>query len=582
MKFRIQFLINMSIAGIALLVMGGCTGENEPADGGGTATGNGNGTPVALTIRATASGFQNPQQDGQQPDAPQTRATENGNVTEFGADDAIGIFAIKSKNIVDEVSNVKLTYSKAANGTGSWASPNGIALYYYEGVSYIAYYPYKEGITIDASQTTEQIITSLTANDKLQPVADQDDASKYTACDLMTAAGSPAEGGTSARKVLILNFTHRFTQLILRPKVRVLCKAPADGGFTYRSGATGGVLDDNANSVTLNGVTACRMSDGSVRAIVKPASSATTLKGSYKTLIGTDTKTIGYESASIGSFDAGCCYTVAVVAPFTDTSRGEVERVLAPGDFVFHGTSGIEVYPGDGTLTSGKIPDYASAVGIVVTCDPARLTDDECNGQNWNHAYVMGLEYTSTGGLTWGPDKAEPAIPLTPYDSNAKNNMNGYAETRKMLEAHKSDLSSYGAFYSIDNYRNLHPVPDGINRSPWFIGSCGQWFDVMVNLCGRSPETFRDNTTVSWIDNSYGTYGIGMWETINRQLSKAGKTLPFTSDNLTGVLLLCSSQADDSNNWDARWHLSGAYVSLGINGNKAYYKTAMVRPFFAF
>lgn len=577
MKFIKQFLISMTVTGIVLSVIGGCTDGNEVM--GGSETDNGGGTRTALTIRATASSFQNPQQGGRRPDVLHTRATENGNITEFATDDAIGIFAIRNNAIVDEISNIKLMYSKAADGTGNWTSPNNITLYYYKDASYIAYYPYKEGITIDASETAEQIIASLAEHADLQPVSDQNDAAKYTACDLMIASGKATDDGTSIRKALTLNFTHQFTQLILIPKVRVLCKAPTDGGFTYRNGATGGILDNKTNSVTLNSVTACRMGDGSFRAIVKPASSTGTLKGSYKTQIGTDTKTVGYESASIGSFDAGCCYTVAVVTPFTDTSRGEVERALAPGDFVFHGTSGIEVYPGDGTLTGGKIPDYTSAVGIVVTCDPARLTDDECNYQNWKHAYVMGLEYTSANGLSWGPDKAEPAIPLTPYDSNAKNNMNGYTETKKMLEAHISDLSSYGAFNSINNYRNTHPVPDGINRSPWFIGSCGQWFDVMMNLCGRSPETFRDNTTVSWIDNSYGT---GMWESINRQLSKTGKPLTFTSDYSTGVLILCSSQADDSNNWDARWRLSGAQVSLGVNGNKAYYNTARVRPFFAF
>lgn len=311
---------------------------------------------------------------------------------------------------------------------------------------------------------------------------------------------------------------------------------------------------------------------------MKPANTGATLSGNYHTLKDTENKTVNYTGSYSSIFTGGYCYTITVKAPFA--ASGEEERPLAPGDFVFHGTGGIEVYPGDGPLTDGKIPNYTDAVGIVVTCDKSRLTDAGCkdeNGNEWNHAYVMGLEYTSTGGLTWGLAKAEPAIPLTLYDSNAKNNMNGYTETKKMLEAHTSDLSSYGAFNSINSYRNTHSVPDGVKRSPWFIPSCGQWFDVMVNLCGRSPETFRDNTTVSWIDESYGTK---MWETINRQLSRIGKPLSFTSDKSTGVLLLCSSQADDANCWDARWRLSGAQVSLGVNGNKAYYSSARIRPFF--
>ncbi len=40
-------------------------------------------------------------------------------------------------------------------------SPAGTSLYWNEGMDYIAYYPYKEGVTIDTGKTTDEIMTSL-------------------------------------------------------------------------------------------------------------------------------------------------------------------------------------------------------------------------------------------------------------------------------------------------------------------------------------------------------------------------------------------------------------------------------------
>ncbi|MCD8182859.1 MAG: fimbrillin family protein [Bacteroides sp.] len=191
--------------------------------------------PIPLTIRATAEDFGNlPQAE-----APLTRVpTEDGNTTVFRTGDAIGIFALKDGAIVDGINNTKLTYNNAS-GTDSWETPTGTALYYYEGVSYIAYYPYKDNIAIDATQGTDAIIASLLDNSDLQPATDQSntDGSGYTGSDLMTAFGTPPAGSTASEKILTLEFNISFSLLVLVPRVFVQCTAPANGGFVYRSGA---------------------------------------------------------------------------------------------------------------------------------------------------------------------------------------------------------------------------------------------------------------------------------------------------------------------------------------------------------
>lgn len=186
----------------------------------------------------------------------------------------------------------------------------------------------------------------------------------------------------------------------------------------------------------MNGVAAYKMSDGTYRAIVKPSTEARTLNGSYKTK---DDRTINYEGNSYPTvLAAGNCYTLNVDSPLP--GDGSTERALAPGDFVFQNETEarIEIYPGDGPLTEDgntKIPDYANAVGVVVTCDPARLTDAECNKQHWNHAYVMGLTKASTGN-SWGMTGTNQDF-LTDYTTeNGADNMNGYTETELMVTKH--------------------------------------------------------------------------------------------------------------------------------------------------
>lgn len=145
-----------------LLVIGGaCTHENDPEDGKRT-----NQTP--LIVKATASNFN----ISPYPASPFARTPlEDGAETQFSAGDAIGIFAVKNNAIADAVNNIKLTYKKTGIDTGEWIPSAGTSLYWNEGMDYIAYYPYKEGVTIDTGKTIDEIMTSLVDNEKLKPGA---------------------------------------------------------------------------------------------------------------------------------------------------------------------------------------------------------------------------------------------------------------------------------------------------------------------------------------------------------------------------------------------------------------------------
>lgn len=139
---------------------------------------------------------------------------------------------------------------------------------------------------------------------------------------------------------------------------------------------------------------------------------------------------------------------------------------------------------------NGKIYDYQNAIGMVITCDSKKMTDVKCNENGWTHAYVMGFENLGTG--RWGGmERIEEGITPMTKDDEIEKNMNGYSETEQMLKNYTANVQgSYSAFESIRKYRDSNKIPDGLNRSPWFVPSIGQWFDMLVNICGKSPRDF--------------------------------------------------------------------------------------------
>ena len=94
-------------------------------------------------------------------------------------------------------------------------------------------------------------------------------------------------------------------------------------------------------------------------------------------------------------------------------------------------------------------------------------------------------------------------------------------------------------------------MPDGIERSPWFLPSIGQWFDVLVNICGRSPENFQHNTGNGLQDEKWGQETL---DKLEGQLSKVGKSLPQFNVNYR-LGFSCSSQYDKDRSWMLLWHI---------------------------
>lgn len=580
MKRYMKFFTGIVFWGI-LLVCSACTDEYEANNGGMKECCEG----VPFTVRAIVADFEELSNAGKS--STRTSVRDEHFKMEFVDGDSIGVFAIKDGAIMDNIDNAKLVYNMSS---GSWNPVGNGTLYWYDGVSYVAYYPYRKNITIDLSKGMDGAIASLTGNEKLQPAKDQSTTEKHIVSDLLVATGVPAIDNSSGI-ILNLLFQHQFALLVLQPQVYVGCFAPEKAGFVYHMESRVLGTDSAAINVSLNGITPYQIDSLKYCAIVPPQANAR-VTGNYMTTDGRDDTNIkiNYSGSSI-SFTSGKCYTLKVISPVP--GKGSIERKLYPGDFVFQNEidKRIEVHPGNGKLEEdGKIYDYENAIGMVITCDPERMTDERCNKKEWNHAYVMMLDSLKEGN--WGPmdlieadiDTISIADVKSKHDfSRIKNNMNGYSETLQMLANHEGDasfVSDCRAFYLVKTYNNSNKVPDGIERSPWFLPSIGQWFDVLVNICGKFPENFRHNTGNGLQDEKWGQETL---DKLEGQLSKVGKSLPQFNVNYR-LGFSCSSQYDKDRSWMLLWHIDDPLYKWERVCLQGYNKTSAwhVRPFFAF
>lgn len=578
----------------ALFALAACTSDVDIENAGN----NNSGIPVGtrLTLRATASDFNAPTPSGS--DASTRTPVMEGTSTKFQPGDAIGLFCVRRPAtgvdyISADICNLKMTYTETADGIGSWEAPtvDSAPLVYTDAVTYFAYYPYKDALTT-ANVSNEQTIRDwLKANNTLP--TDMLTLDVLAANDLMTATALPSHADDD-RGALALNFKHEYALLVVRPMGTNCQCVPPTGVTAYsyhpEAKSDGWGIDRNVVQVggedfkmKINGRKACEMSDGTYRILAQPTTTSSQINCDYVTMDNNPgmLPVVASGSSHSDGFKANTCYTLEV---HCKDVIGSIERALQPGDFVYQHNGKIEIYPGDGAVdANGRIPDYANAVGIIVTCDPARMTDEECKKQGWTHAYVMGLTNVATS-VKWSTIATdESVIPNTsPLIEGAENNMNGYEETEAMLteRANKNDWGNYPAFNHINTYRQSNAVPPALNnkRSPWFLPSVGQCYDVLSNLCGRSPKTFRNNNNYNWGDIGYGTE---MWNTINKQLGKVSK--PFTNIAWNAFDIISSSEQDDANAWAICWRSSSTQIFLqNMPKTRDEQWQQTVRPFFAF
>lgn len=582
----------------ALTALYSCTGDTDIDSFSGNGNSPATGTP--LEVRATVAPFQSPDAST----SPATRAAIDNISTKFQTGDAIGLICFRSgatgNYISDDISNLKLVFS-GTDGVGTWKTEDGgDPINYSDAISYMAYYPYSP--TVDLTGVTDEAAakTAILESYPTDYLVNQQIPENFAKSDHMIAVSTPQD--MAGTPTLTLNFKHEFVMLIVKP-MRFYVNIPPMGVTAYSYfpmrmwKIDDKLVEQNVQGqkirMEIQGNNACQMSDGSY-AILLPIEAFSIIDYvmiDYKTKNGSNTElTVSTQTAShtpvTEYYKAGTCHLIEVHN--SNAEDGTVERALQAADFVCTANGTIEIIPGDCPVDAdGKIPNYEAVAGVVVTCDPTRMTDEECKKSGWDHAYVMGLQNITQGGYTlWASESNTPLdIPLISTEK-AESDMNGYTETQAVMTS-VSDLTKYPIYNALKDYRDNNPIIYNSKKiSPWFIPSIGQWFDVLTNLGGKSPNDFSTISS-SWSDNGYSTAEI--INKMNSQLAKVGYTLiPKTSSK--AVCLLLSSKQLDISMWcfSAKFRESvPSNVSLTwslhfIPSPEVSYEVVTARPFFAF
>jgi hypothetical protein len=214
----------------------------------------------------------------------------------------------------------------------------------------------------------------------------------------------------------------------------------------------------------------------------------------------------------------------------------------------------------------------SSKTAIAVIFSTTTSTTDQ--GHGWTHGYAMALMNASES-CTWGPTTIDTSIPNTASTTttNIMNNKDGYSETDSI-----GNNSDYPAFKTALDYKNTITSPS--NTSSWYLPSCGQWYDICVNLGGMSktPDivvggyhwtTSNDNYTLLCVNN------INKYLTL---LNNHGYDIDFFSI-IDSPNYWCSSEGGVSGAFHI---LFGSEGNLGIGSSIQKSCTYKVRPVIAF
>lgn len=393
---------------------------------------------VTLDITATSGTFE-------PADVTATRASENLYKTEFTNGDQIGITMIKEGKIVDGMNNICFTYNAS---TKKWEAAAGSpSLYYYQNVTYLAYYPYDA--SMNNKMTEQEIIDAFT------PLTDQSTYANYTKSDLMVAIGT----ADRAAKTLSLPFSHKMALVSVSA---VTNKFVTSDGYEYTPGEEFAVRNLAETSITIGtqALTPCSFDDGTFRVIVPPDATAQAINIKYKWVDLTD-----YTDQTQQTLTSGKYLHYHFKMPESVPYVREVES----GDFFFR----------DGRILPKEtlvINDPTNCVGVVL--DAASGSDATYGGQcegNMIHGHVFSVY--DVARCKWGPNGN-----IGTNTSDSWNDWRGYQITQRMKQDGDENhggfsADNYAAAYHCLNYENTERGRlETTKTSGWYFPSEGFMF----------------------------------------------------------------------------------------------------------
>lgn len=381
------------------------------------------------------------------PSAETRNPVEEGYKTVFKGGEQIGITAVKNGAVYNGMDNVPFTYDAT---TATWKPTDSSAppqLYYYPGVTYIAYYPY--ATSMDGKKTEQEIIGNFT------PQTDQSTYENYTASDLMTATGTVS--GSNGAYTIAFNLQHRMSLLVVQSEGQ---RYITTNDYEYSSLPLNFKLKLNESSL----LTPYESGIGTNTIIIPPATTTQKINISFNINGNTNvSREIIYNTLAAGTY-----YSIA----FKNGGTKAETRDLQVGDYFY--TDG-SIVPQDVTT-----PPYAkSCIGIVYKIGTGK--DDSVSDYGGKlteiHGYVLSV-YLAINNVSYGPYEDAGT-------STSTDDYRGYFNTGKMIEAAAThggladNQNGYQAAYNATiTCEKSYPSPE--NTSGWYLPSIGQLQDAFT------------------------------------------------------------------------------------------------------
>lgn len=423
-----------------------------------------------------------------------TRASENLYKTEFTNGDQIGITAVKNGTVYNGMDNVPFTYDAA---TSTWKPTDSSVLpqlYYYPGVTYIAYYPY-DATTMSGKKSEQEIIDAFT------PKTDQSTYANYTASDLMTGTGTVS--GSNEAYTIAFKLEHRMSLFVVQAEGK---RYVTTSGYGYSSLPFDFSLKLNDTDLQTY------ESDAGTNRYIARADVSQKVNISFKI---TDTTPVSYET-TYATLTAGKYYSI----DFENGGVAAETRDLQVGDYFYS----------DGSIVPQDVitPPYSkSCSGLVFYV--GKHASDNSNYTNKNgeamdaHGYVI-VAAPNDYKCAWGSQDTEK--PNGVGTSKNGNDFMGYDNTRKIkakaLAKNPEAIATSGlstdatnnypaTYYATFGFEKDCPSPQ--SSSGWFLPSMGQLSGVRSqqsklteNLIKLGRNTLFNNR-YSWTSTETGSTG---------------------------------------------------------------------------
>lgn len=426
---------------------------------------------VVLDITATSGTFE-------PADATVTRASENLYMTEFANGDQIGITVIKEGKIVDGVNNICFTYNAS---TKKWeAAADNPSLYYYQDVTYLAYYPYDAAMSDKMSE--QEII------DAFIPQTDQSTYANYTKSDLMVATGT----ADRAAKTLSLPFSHKMALVSVSA---VTDKFVTSGGYEYTPGEDFAVRNLAETSITIGtqALKPCSLDDGTFRVIVRPDDIAQTINIKYKWADLTDYTDQTQQTLTSGKY-LHYHFKMPESVPYV--------RELQPGDYFFRDG---RILPREASV----ITDPTNCVGIIIMTGSGNADSSDANYggncvDNTVHGHAISIYDVAT--CKWGPNGN-----IGTNTSDSWNDWRGYQITQRMKEDGDANHggfspSNYAAAYYCLNYGNTDRGRlTTAKTSGWYFPSEGYMYQWAILSWGAINGSLTRLVSAGYGENIGGS-----------------------------------------------------------------------------